>query len=79
MIKTAYLRIYQPLASFPSQEREQWMENSREVDSPEPATRRWLIAASLPDHHDLATPTEGAFVRERDGVTLIMRAGEGTR
>jgi len=72
MVKTAYLRIYQPLSSFPSQERAQWVDNCRDAEGAEPkASRRWLIASSLPDAPDLAAPTEGAFVREVDGEMLI--------
>lgn len=72
MIKTSYLRIYQPLSSFPPEEQEQWVDNCRDAEGGEPkASRRWLIASSLPDSPDLSTPTEGAFVREVDGETLI--------
>ncbi len=72
MIKTSYLRIYQPLTSFPDQEQEQWVENCRDAESAEPrAARRWLIASALPDAPDLATPTEGAFVRQVEDELLI--------
>ncbi|MDQ4143299.1 MAG: hypothetical protein M3198_06055 [Actinomycetota bacterium] len=72
MIKTAYLRIYQPLSSFPRHEQEQWIDSCRDTEGAEPkVSRRWLIASSLPDAPDLATPTEGAFVREVDGEMLI--------
>ncbi len=72
MINTAYLRIYQPLSSFPAEEQEQWVENCRDDESSEPKeARRWLIATALPADQNLATPTEGAFVRELDGQLLI--------
>lgn len=72
MIKTSYLRVYQPLASFPAEEREQWMECAGESETADPSeTRRWLLAGALPDRADLAAPTEGAFVRQSDGVTLV--------
>lgn len=72
MIRTSYLRVFQPLSSFPSHEQQQWAEHASEVEATEPkVSRRWLIAAALPDDQSLAAPSEGAFVREVDGVTLI--------
>jgi hypothetical protein len=72
MANTAYLRIYQPLSSFPAEERSQWMANCTEAEGTEPQTsRRWLIASALPQGGDLGTPTEGAFVREVEGTILI--------
>lgn len=72
MINTAYLRIYQPLSSFPAEEQEQWVENCRDDESSEPKeARRWLISTALPADHNLAAPTEGAFVRELEGELLI--------
>ena len=72
MIRTSYLRVFQPLSSFPEAERQQWAENTGESDVAEPkVSRRWLIASALPDDQALAAPSEGAFVREVDGDILI--------
>lgn len=72
MIKTAYLRVYQPLASFPEAERPHWMECAHDSETADPTDgRRWLLASALPDQTDLAAPTEGAFVRQIDDVTLV--------
>lgn len=72
MIRTSYLRVFQPLSSFPEEERQQWAESSADTDTAEPkVSRRWLIAASLPDDQPLTAPAEGAFVREEEGVMLI--------
>lgn len=69
MIRTAYLRIYQPLAAFSEEDRTRLA--SAEESSPTEATasRRWLIRSSLPD--DGFAETEGAFVREVDSVVLL--------
>lgn len=72
MIRTSYLRVFQPLSSFSPEEQQQWAQGTGETASDEPkASRRWLIAASLPDDQALVAPSEGAFVREADGVVLI--------
>ncbi len=72
MIKTAYLRVYQPLTSFPAEERSQWMEAGHDAEVADSSeARRWLLAGSLPDRTDLAAPTEGAFLRQVEGVTLV--------
>lgn len=72
MIRTAYLRVFQPLSSFPEDEQKQWAEHAAEPEASEPkASRRWLISSSLPDDQSLTAPSEGAFVREMDGEVLI--------
>ena len=72
MIKTAYLRVYQPLSAFPADERAQWMESGHDPEAIDTSEgRRWLLAGALPDRSDLAAPTEGAFLRQIDGTTLV--------
>ena len=69
MIRTAYLRIYQPLAAFSEEERSR-LESADETSPFEAtASRRWLIRSSLPE--EAFTATEGAFVREVDSVVLL--------
>jgi hypothetical protein len=64
--------VYQPLSSFPENEREGWTGRGEEDDSGEHETsRRWLISAALPGAGSQAQPTEGAFVREVNGQTLV--------
>lgn len=71
MVRTAYLRVYQPLAAFPAGERAGLLEPPEEDDAKEQlASRRWLLHHALPPHGDEA-PREGAFTRELDGETLI--------
>jgi hypothetical protein len=69
MIRTAYLRIYQPLAAFSDEDRKRLDPSEDPAASESSAARRWLIHSSLPDQ--AFASTEGAFVREIDGVTLI--------
>ncbi len=71
MIKTSYLRIFQPLSSFPTEEQEQWVENCHDETAEAKEARRWLIAAALPADQNLTTPAEGAFLREVEGELLI--------
>lgn len=68
--RTSYLRVYQPLASFPANERQAWSVQGR-ADAVEEAdaARSWLLRSSMPG---LDTwPTEGAFIREMEGQILV--------
>ena len=70
MVRTAYLRVYQPVGAFSIWERERWGVDSNESeDDDTKVSHRWLIGAALPDL--LGTSAEGAFTREIDGATLI--------
>jgi hypothetical protein len=72
MVRTSYLRVYEPLSSFSPTERSRWIKDPAQgarVDAH--AARRWLIASSLPEVAAPFEPSEGAFVREVDGVVLV--------
>jgi hypothetical protein len=71
MVRTAYLRVYQPLASFPPEERTRWMDPALGAGVEQAAARRWLIVGTLPDEGSQAWATEGAFVRESEGRVLV--------
>ena len=69
MTSTSYLRVYQPLATFPEEDRSRWMRDEPGDANPEAeAGRRWLLSTSLPE---VESVTEGALVRKIDGVTLV--------
>jgi hypothetical protein len=71
VVATSYLRVYQPIASFPADERRRWVvDSSGATDDERAVARRWLIAGSLPADPSLA-PTEGAFVRKLNGATYV--------
>src|SRR5918999_3675058 len=72
MVATAYLRVYQPLDSFPPEEQEVWLAHSSEEERSDNFDgRRWLVTASLPETISLSSPTEGAIVR-RDGEQVLI-------
>jgi len=72
MICTSYLRVYQPLSAFSSEERERWLDRSDEIESADAsATHRWLITAHLPKLRPSGQGHEGAFVRSVDDVVFI--------
>lgn len=68
MTRTAYLRVYQPVASFPAAEREAWLA-AHDEDRVERAPRGWLIAGAYPGIE--IVPAEGAFVRRTDLGVLV--------
>ena len=72
MIRTAYLRVYQPLDAFPEAERDHWLIPSAESEIREVfAARRWLLSAALPDNPPIIGGTQGAFVRRVGEQVLV--------
>ena len=72
MIRTSYLRVYQPLDAFPEHEREHWIAPSSESEIREVfASRRWLLSAALPDNPPIVGGTQGAFVRRVGEKVLV--------
>ncbi|MGH2787057.1 MAG: hypothetical protein ACRDJV_03985 [Actinomycetota bacterium] len=71
MIRTAYLRVYEPLDAFSPSERERYRARGQETDAgAKAAARKWLIKRAMPDEGPLGL-ADGAFVRVVDGATLI--------
>jgi hypothetical protein len=71
MIRTSYLRVYQPVSEFSESERAAWADQTEEVEQDEPAlVRKWLLGRAIPDDV-LAQSADGAFVREVDGTTYV--------
>jgi hypothetical protein len=72
MIRTSYLRVYQPISEFSAEERAAWAGHSEETEQDEPAlVRKWLLGRALPDEGPAAASTDGAFIREVDGTTYV--------
>jgi hypothetical protein len=72
VVRTSYLRVYQPLNAFPEAERARWTsdpDDGAKVD--DVVVRRWLLRNALPAVASPIAPAEGAFVREVDGVILV--------
>jgi hypothetical protein len=70
--QTAYLRVYQPASSFSESDRQSWVARPEEDEAGEHETmRRWLLSAALPGSDAGAKWTDGAFVREVEGETLV--------
>lgn len=65
MVRTSYLRVYQPITRFSREERERWAAASG--SSREAFPRSWLITQRLPDEQ----MEEEVFVRKVQGDTLI--------
>ena len=72
MIRTAYLRVYQPVGSFSEQEKKRWKAYSEDGDDAVPGgLRTWLVSAALPSAGLAGQLTEGCFVR-RIGEKLFV-------
>lgn len=72
MIRTSYLRAYQPLASFPDAEKECFAGGGQPEQPGEiEASQRWLISGYMPAVYSPFGLSDGAFVRSADGVSLI--------
>lgn len=71
VIKSSYLRAFEPLESFPQDERQRWLAHSEGGDSGAlAASRKWLVSSALPPG-GLAETTEGAFVRRIEGRVQV--------
>lgn len=71
MVRTSYLRVYQPLEAFAPDERLRWLHQRDRGDAADGhAGETWLVAATLPAT-DVAAGAEGAFVHRRDGRVLV--------
>lgn len=72
MIRTAYLRVYQPLEAFSQEERDQWLQEPPPDQGRDAlASKRWLIRASLPEESLFGGPAGGAFIRRNESGVLI--------
>jgi hypothetical protein len=72
MIRTAYLRIYEPASHFSDGESRRWLSdpNGREGGDAL-GYRAWLVTGRLPQDEAGYESTENAFVREADGEFFI--------
>jgi hypothetical protein len=71
MIRTSYLRVYQPLEAFAPEEAARWRVAPEAWGGHDAgASHKWLIGGVLPLDDALA-PTEGAFVRRVGGKVLV--------
>jgi hypothetical protein len=72
MIRTAYLRIYEPASTFTEDEQRRWLADPEDGDgSDHPRYRAWLVTGRLPMAEGGYSSTENAFVREVDGRFYI--------
>ena len=72
MIRTSYLRIYEPASTFTEDEQRRWLSDPGEGDGNEPPRyRAWLVTGRLPAAEAGYSSTENAFVREIDGRFYI--------
>lgn len=72
MIKTAYLRVYEPASAFSSDERAMWLTDSPDSDSgDELAYGKWLVTGRPLTGQQGTAVQEGAYVRTVEGVTFI--------
>ena len=72
VIRTSYLRVYQPIDAFSDEERHHWL---KQAERSEPrgqiSATRWLLYAALPDGKLLQNSSGGAFVR-RDAQNRLL-------
>ena len=72
MIRTAYLRIYEPASHFSEDERRRWLSDPTGGEGGDAqGYRAWLVTGRLPQDEAGYESTENAFVREVDGEFFI--------
>ena len=71
MVKTAYLRAFEPIECFSVDEQRAWTQSSKVAQrAHEGMCHRWLVSAALPPALDLLGGGDGAFVR-RSGKRIL--------
>lgn len=71
VIKTSYLRVYQPLSAFSSEERDRWLSEPERDELPEPRiSRHWLATGAMMSIEGFGL-TDGAFVRRTQGDLMV--------
>ncbi|HYY44153.1 MAG TPA: hypothetical protein VE975_03075 [Actinomycetota bacterium] len=71
MVKTAYLRIYEPEESFSPAERNRWVHQRQESPQERGVAHRWLLYGSLPSVRTWAEAPEGALVKRAGGKVYL--------
>ena len=71
VIKTAYLRVYQPLSAFSSEERDRWLSEPERDELPESRIARHWLATGAMLQTDGFGVTDGAFVRRTQGDLMV--------
>ena len=72
VIRTSYLRVYQPIESFTESEKTRWMSYSEDGDDATPGgLRSWLVSSSLPAGGLGQQLSEGCFVRRLNDVVYV--------
>jgi hypothetical protein len=68
MIRTAYLRVYQPLESFRPEEQDWFLSQSDDLASEAGMSPSWLVTPTLTA---LESASEGAFLRRQGSLTFV--------
>ena len=72
MIRTAYLRVYEPLDAFsPSEQARYGARGQLDEHGAQKAARKWLIERAMPELDSLLGGADGAFVRRADETVLV--------
>lgn len=72
MIRTSYLRVYQPIETFSDAEKSRWTSFSEDGDDTPPGgLKSWLVSAALPQDGLGTQLSEGCFVRRLDDAVYV--------
>ena len=72
VIRTSYLRVYQPIDSFSETEKTRWIAYSEDGDDTAPGgLRSWLVSSALPAGGLGRQLSEGCFIRRVDGKVFV--------
>jgi hypothetical protein len=71
MVRTSFLRVYQPVDLFAAEDTERWLAEGVPEQPESQVGRAWLVSGRLPGATDAFSVADGAFVRRlEDGVFL---------
>src|SRR5919106_7001503 len=71
MVRTSFLRVYQPVETFAAEDTERWLAEGVSEQPESKVGRAWLVTGRLPGAGDAYSVADGAFVRRLDDKVYL--------
>jgi hypothetical protein len=71
MVRTSFLRVYQPVETFAAEDTERWLAEGVSEQPESQVGRAWLVTGRLPGAGDTYSVADGAFVRRLDDKVYL--------
>jgi hypothetical protein len=71
MVRTSFLRVYQPVEAFSAEDAQRWLDDAPPEQPEARVGRSWLVSGQLPGANDAYSVADGAFVRRIDDKVFV--------